>query len=273
MTYPGTLSSLPWYADLRTRQPALAALGLLYLAMAVPALAGTVLDPRLFNGVSVWVKPLKFLLSLTIYAWTLAWLAGWLDDAARRSPSVRWLARIVVATSLLEIAYIGIQAARGEASHFNRGTPVYELLYTLMGLAAVVLTACSAWLAWLLARHPDRNVDPLLLAAAVIGLAVSFILGAGTGSYLGGQDGHWVGGTPSDAGGLPLIGWSRDGGDLRIAHFLGIHAVQAIVLLAALLVWRRPRRAAMLLAVGTLLYIGLTAWTFALAVAGRPLFS
>jgi hypothetical protein len=186
---------------------------------------------------------------------------------------VRWLARIVAATSLLEIAYIGVQAARGEASHFNRSTPVHDLLYTLMGVTAVVLTACSAWLAWLIARHPDRDIDPLLRASAILGLALSFILGAGVGSYLGGQDGHWVGGTPSDAGGLALFGWSRDGGDLRIAHFLGIHAVQAIVLLGSLLVWWRPRRAALLLAAGTLLYAGLTAWTFAQAVAGRPLFS
>jgi hypothetical protein len=258
---------------LQARQPVLAALGLLYLALALPTLAAAVADPRLFNGVSVWAKPLKFLLSLAVYAWTLAWLTGWLGDVGRRSVSLRWLVRTVVATSLLEIAYIGLQAARGEASHFNRSTPVYDRLYTLMGATAVVLTACSAWLAWLIARRPDRTVDPLLRASAIIGLALSFVLGAGVGSYLGGQDGHWVGGTPSDAGGLPLVGWSRDGGDLRIAHFLGIHAVQAIVLLGALLVRWRPRRPALLLAAGTLLYIGLTVWTFAQAVAGRSLFS
>ncbi|KJV10327.1 hypothetical protein VZ95_05735 [Elstera litoralis] len=61
------------------------------------------------------------------------------------------------------------------------------------------------------------------------------VLGGITGIWMGGQPGHWVGGIASDAGGLPIVGWARDGGDLRVAHFFGLHLMQALPLLALLL--------------------------------------
>lgn len=39
---------------------------------------------------------------------------------------------------------------------------------------------------------------------------------------------HWIGGDQTDATGIPLLGWSTTGGDLRPAHFLGMHVMQIL---------------------------------------------
>ena len=48
------------------------------------------------------------------------------------------------------------------------------------------------------------------------------------------HSGHAVGAPLAGDTGLPLFGWLRTTGDLRVAHFLGIHAQQALPLFGAL---------------------------------------
>jgi hypothetical protein len=136
-------------------------------------------------------------------------------------------------------------------------------MYTLMGIGALVLTATQPWLAWLLWRHGDRSIAPAYRVAVQLGLVLTFVLGAGVGMLLSGQQ-------PPTGPGLPVVGWSTVAGDLRVAHFVGIHAGQVIPIVGfALAAWRlRGAVASVWIAAGA--WTGLWAATLAQALAGRP---
>ena len=86
--------------------------------------------------------------------------------------------------------------------------------------------------------------------------------------------GHTVG--ASDGGrGLPVTGWSADHGDLRIAHFLGMHGLQVLPLLAWWIARRREpanegtqRKLVFAAAASYLALFGLVLWQ---AFRGQPI--
>ncbi len=240
-----------------------------FAALAVICLLMLSLDQRTLNGVSVWAKPLKFSLSLAVYFATLAWFAPLMPGGYFATAAGRWLSWIPVGCAVLEMAYITVQAALGEASHFNFSTAFHGTMYALMGGGAIVLVAVCLWMgAAILRVHGMSNTYPF---AVGLGLVLTFVLGGGFGAYLGAQTGHWVGGTSSDADGLWLVNWSRDGGDLRVPHFFGMHAMQIVPALATLIpssVGRTPANVAVLAL--ALLYAAFTSWTFQQAVSGVP---
>lgn len=242
--------------------------GVFFLLCVIPSALAFALDTRLFNGISVWIKPMKFQISLAVHLLTVALLLRFLAPELRRGRVMVWLAAAILGTALFEAAYITLQAARGTGSHYNLSTPVTAFLYTAMGVGAVILVAATAWVGVLILRAPH---GPAVLAqGAGLGLLLGGVLGGITGIWMGGAPGHWVGGTASDAGGLPILGWSRDGGDLRVAHFFGLHLMQALPLLAFGL-WRAGvRRWRVPLYAGAAVGVAVTVVTLAQAVAGRP---
>jgi hypothetical protein len=262
------LVALPSLRDLRSAHGLWTTQALAYLALFAVLLGLMVVDDRLFHGVSVWKKPAKFALSISVYIGTLAWFASLVPADFWVTVRGRLMSWLVVATAAFEMAYIALMAGLGEASHFNVSTPLTATLYSLMGLGAMTLTAVSPWLAFEIARvRPGWRADPFLWAV-VIGLVLTFVLGAGAGGYLGGARSHWVDAPATDAGGLPLFDWTREGGDLRVAHFFGMHVMQLLPLLALAL--GRTLRAGAVLRAVALVYSLFTVAVFAQAVAGRP---
>ncbi len=102
-----------------------------------------------------------------------------------------------------------------------------------------------------------------------MGFAASTVLTLVTAGILSSNGGHFVGVPGAGAGSVPVLGWSTAVGDLRPAHFLALHAMQAIPLLG----WLADRRgwSARAVPLGTLAYGALTAAVFAQAMAGLPL--
>ena len=253
----------PW-AALWRREPRLAAFALLMLALMLPAAIGLGLDERVLRGVNVWVKPMKFMASVALLALTTAWFAPLLPDAVRRGRAFGLLVWTVIVAGGFEVVYITLQAALGQASHYNVGDPVHALLYTLMGLAAMVLTATQPWLAWLIWRHGGRQIEPAYRLGVLLGLGLTFALGASVGILLGG-------GQPATGVGLPVVGWSRTMGDLRVAHFVGIHAGQVLPLAGFALARWTPRLALPGVWLTSAAWTTLWVWALLQALGGRPL--
>jgi hypothetical protein len=251
------------------RQRALTWYGLVLLVLLVPLLLAAMIDPRLIDGVSVWAKPAKFFLSVAIYVFTFAWFTGYVTPEKRNSRLLRNTAMVVIVTSAFELIWITWQGAHGLRSHFNEDTLFLATMYVLMGLFVTVLIAALAPLAHQIWRHPRPGLQPEFQAAVIIGLILTMVLGGGLGGYMSQQHGHSVG---VNGGHVLLFGWNRLGGDLRVGHFFGIHAEQAIPLLGALVARWAPLWRRIALIAGSIAYTVLTLGLFVQALRWQPLF-
>lgn len=247
--------------------PMLTLAGLTSLALIPLFILAALVDPRTITGAPAWIKPLKFAISAAIFSATFIWLLTFVDRTPRTdSPSedrqsypsrrVRWVAAFTGLALLVEIGLIAMQVMRGTTSHFNVSTPFDAAVFSAMGGLITGLSVATLLLAiWLIRRRlPDRAFAWSLrlgVLLAFAGMMVAFLMTmptaaqleaaqAGAGMPVAGA--HSVG--VADGGpGLPLLGWSTEGGDLRVAHFFGLHAMQVLPLIGGLLglAWARRR--------------------------------
>jgi hypothetical protein len=197
------------------------------MSVLTPVLAVlAVVDDRVLLGAPLWLKPLKFAISLALYSATLSWMLGQLRERALSRTG--W---IITVAGAVEMAIIVGQAAVGNRSHYNMDTPLSAALWSTMGVTIAVLWLATLAVAVRFLRVPGR--DRAAGTAIRLGLVVALI-GLGEGFLMASMGAHAVG-VPDGGPGLPLVGWSTTGGDLRIAHFVGMHALQGLPLLAAAL--------------------------------------
>ncbi|MET4108201.1 hypothetical protein [Hymenobacter sp. UYP22] len=254
-----------WLRTLHRANPVLSVAGWLHVALFGVALVLLPLDARVVTGAPVWLKPLKFSLSVLAYAWTLGWLLATLPHVTQRA--VRRISWGVAISMVVEIGCIFLQAARGTTSHYNVASFFDIVVFQLMGVfiaVNTVLTVAALYLVW---RHRPHGPASYVWGVR-LGLLV-FLVGSVLGGVMIGLNRHTVG-APDGGPGLPGLGWSTRAGDLRIAHFLGMHALQALPLLGWWLSRRVPQRAVALTWLGTLLYTGAVALLFSMAMHGLP---
>jgi len=222
--------------------------GLMLLALVLTYLV-SLSDVRTFREVGVWVKPMKFMAATALFAWTTVWLAVLANTNVTHTESYKWICVLIVLTSLFEVVYITYQAFQGEASHYNNTDPFHAMMFGVMALAAVGLTASQAWLAWEIwaARESDSlSVSDL---GVINGLTLTFVLSTISGFMLGGNQ-------PPAGQGLPFVGWHLYK-DIRPAHFLGVHAQQLIPLLGLLVERFSGAYALKVFSIGSAVYVSL----------------
>lgn len=272
-------------SDVWSTQRPLILAGLGGLALLIVAGLGLWLDPRTITGAPAWMKPAKFALSTALYAFTMAWMLRHIDGHRRWVRAIGWGTAIVF---VIELALIVLQVVRGVRSHFNFSTALDGALFSTMGAAITVSLGLNVVAAVLMIRQ--RFTDPVLavslrmgLVITAIGAGVAFLMTQPTPDQLAAMQ---AGGMPVEIGahtvgvadggaGLPIVGWSTEGGDLRIPHFVGLHALQVLPLLGILLtrVGRALslRRRTTLTWIGSLGYLGLVITLTAQALRGQAL--
>ena len=236
---------------LRTWHRPLVVFGGLMVVLIPIALVGLLVDDRTVVNSPIWLKPLKFAVSLAIYSFTLAWLLTYLKKFQRVG---WWAGTVLTVAGTLEMIVIVGQVIRGRRSHFNFETPLDTVLFSIMGSTIVVLWVTHAIVAILLWR--TKFESDALSWSIRLGLVISF-LGLGVGFLMTspkpGQalDGDTLGshtiGAADGGAYMALTGWSTEHGDLRVGHFVGMHALQVLPALIALLGHRASTKLAWVL--------------------------
>ena len=223
----------------------------------------SLLDPRELMGANLWWKPIKFFVSVAIYLATVRYLLQWTHGRA-----LRWIGYGIPLAMIGENLAVAGQAARGVRSHFNVSSPIDGLIFGAMGILILVNTMLLVWLfVWhCLNRIPTGEG---LRWGIRWGLAVTLFASLIGGLIISNQ-GHTIG-APDAGPGLYFLNWSTRAGDLRIAHFLGMHGIQALPFLGWAIDQSRTPRPWLLIAIAALTYLALTTLILLQALGGKPL--
>lgn len=244
---------------------ALVLAALLSLAASLAAVAAFAIDDRLILGLNPWVKPWKFAVSIGVYLLTLAWMLPRVRIAPLTRAALRWT---FIATMVGELVLIAMQSYRGTTSHFNEALPFDAAVFSTMGFLIMVNTVAAALLLVFFLRSP-LPMPRAVLSGVRLGLLL-FLAASAVGGMMVSNNGHAVG--VADGGpGLPIVNWSTEGGDLRIAHFLGLHALQGLPLLGWVMSRRSPDAGLTVVRAAAAIWAAVFAWLLSEALAGRSL--
>ncbi len=239
----------------------------LQLGLALFALVAMPFDKRKILGINPWIKPLKFDLSILIFFVTIAAiLTGFEGYAIART----WIAAAIAISLSAENLLISLQSFRGVRSHMNQDTPLDSTIWGAMGVGlGVFVLAAVALLALAFIGHLKW---PVAVTWGVrLGLLL-FLAGSAEGQPMVINGGHTIG-APDGVPGLPFLNWSKAFGDLRVAHFFGVHSLQAFPLLGLLISQTSLSQHFQVggVVAGSAVYAAIVWLMYRQAMAGRPL--
>ena len=259
-------------ANLRQAEQLWWNIALILALMFAATLVAWMLDGRLIDRESVWMKPLKFEASLAVHFATLAVACNAIGGQSRWSTALLVIAAASIAATAFEMIYIIVQAARQQASHFNLSTPFHGAMYVLMAIGAVVITFAAGAVGAAVWFDPKEGAGPALRIGLALGLLGGTILTLVTAFRMGGALNHHAGVELPGGLRMPITGWSLSVGDRRVPHFLATHMMQ-VVPLAGFALDRivRPSVATILVVGIALIWTATTLVAFAQSNKGLPL--
>lgn len=251
--------------QIRDRNAILFWLGSVHFALFTLLLVFFPFNNTLVLGINSVIKPMKFALSIGVFSWTMALILQYVNDV-RKVKMYSWAA--VICFSFEQLA-ITSQALRGVTSHFNTTDTFGIVLYSLMGIFILTITLWTGFMTYVFIKQKAYNMPLAVSLGIKIGLVYCVIFSL-FGGYFSGLEGHTVGAADGGAG-LPLLNWSRFYGDLRVAHFFGIHSLQ-IIPLFAVFVERKVKISTSIKAVWlfSTLYLAFIVFTMVQGLKGLP---
>ncbi len=247
--------------ELKKRNTVLYWYGWLTFAGTLICLVLIRLTDTIVLGINAFIKPAKFFVSIAIFCWTMAWYMIYLNQQ-RKVKVYSWMVVLVMTYELFVITW---QAANGRLSHFNISTSFYQLLFILMGVAISILVAWTGYIGYLFFRQKTFTVSMQYIWGIRLGI-ILFVIFAFEGGLMASHLEHTVG-APDGGPGLPVVNWSRQYGDLRVAHFVGVHALQLLPLFGFFIA--KNNRSIQIFSVAYFLF---TAFLFVQAMMAVPLF-
>ena len=246
--------------EIAYRNKPLTYFGLLNLIGLAVLLMVSLFDDRTLLGINIWIKPIKFCISIAIFSWTMAWFLHYLPQRKK----VKIITYTIIMMLLLEQILINSQAARGVTSHFNITTVYNAVVFQIMGIAILVNTIMVIWAFFLIGKA--HSLPNGYLRGIRLGMLI-FIFASFEGYLMAANMGHTVN-APDGQEGYLFLNWAKEYWDLRIFHFLGLHALQVIPLFA----WYFSRNKVKWVNAFSLFYFIFSAGTLWNALMGRGLF-
>lgn len=212
-----------FFTELKTRNKVLFYFGWICLAGALACIVLVFTTHTLVLGINAWIKPMKFFVSTVFFSWTMGWYLFYLNEP-RKTSIYSW---VLISTLLFELIYIAWQAAKGQLSHFNISSAFHGMMFSLMGIVISIITAWTGYITFLFWRKPFPQLSESYLWGIRFGLLL-FVVFAFEGGLMAPRLSHTVGSVMETTHSLPVLNWSRESGDLRVAHFFGMHALQLL---------------------------------------------
>jgi hypothetical protein len=251
---------LNFIQELKFRNESLFWFGLLCLSLSIIFLVLTKITSTQVHGVNAWFKPFKFAVSIGLFSWTMALYCDYLSDF-----NVTPFNLTVITLFGFELIYIIFQASKGQLSHFNISTPTHSLIYSLMGLIAVLVTLYTAYIGLLFLTQSFPNLPNYYVWSIRLGILI-FIVFSFEGGLMGSRMNHSVGAI-NDNSNWWILGWSKTVGDLRVSHFIGMHALQILPLLS-FYIFKNTKATIVI----SIIYGLLATTTLVQALKGKPIF-
>jgi hypothetical protein len=244
--------------ELKGRNQTLFYYGLLCLAFSFICIFLTKHTTIQVYNVNAWYKPFKFASSTFMFVWAMAWYCSYLPNF-----NIKLFNWSVIVLLGFEIFYIAFQANKGQLSHYNTSTPVYSALFSMMALAATLVTIYTAYVGFLFFTNSFPNLPDYYVWAIRLSIII-FVIFSFEGFAMGSSLNHSVGAL-NDNSNLFIIGWSKTVGDLRVSHFIGMHALQVLPILSFYVLKNTK------LTIGLSIIYGLLAFaTLIQALQGKP---